>query len=243
VDFKLNKKTLGILLLTSIILLFTSLGMITHFIGQNKPGNIRIACIGDSLTESTEYPNNLSNKLGDNYTLCNFGVSATTVNLASGISYMDTDAFQDAIDFNPNIVIIMLGTNDARPDLIQHNGTFINDYITLIQAFQKLPSNPKIWLVLPPPVFSDQTWPLNPEYFKQTILPNIKQVANQTNLPLIDVYSLLIDYSQYFPDGIHPKETRGYSGNEPAAQIIATAIHNAITSPHPTTSSTKGLFS
>ena len=203
----------------------------TYFIEQNKPRNIRVACIGDSLTEFTEYPNNLSSKLGDNYTLCNFGVSATTISLASGISYMDTDAFQNAIDFNPNIVIIMLGTNDARLDLIQYNGTFINNYITLIQAFQKLPSNPKIWLVLPPPVFSGQTWSLNPKYFEQTILSGIKQVANQTNLPLIDVYSLLIDYPEYFPDGIHPKETRNYSGNEPAAQIIATAIHKAITTP------------
>jgi lysophospholipase L1-like esterase len=206
--------------------------MITYFLGQNNTSHSRVACIGDSLTQFSEYPYVLTNKLGDNYTIRNFGVSATTVALDSATPYMDTTEFQEALRFNPNIVIIMLGTNDARPDHFQYNNTFIDNYITLIHAFQKLPSNPKIWIVLPPPVFNNRTWSINPEYFEQTIIPNIKQVANKTNLPLIDVYTLLIDHPEYFPDGLHPKETTNNNkGNEPAAQIIATAIHKAITTP------------
>jgi lysophospholipase L1-like esterase len=169
------------------------------------------------------------NKLGDNYELRNFGVGATTVTLVSDTPYMETMAFQDVLAFKPDLIIIMLGTNDAQPSLFQYNHTFVDDYITLIQAFQKLSSKPKVWLVLPPPIFSDKSGTISPEYFEQTILPSIKQVANKTSLPVVDVYSLLIDYPEYFPDGIHPEKTVDNGGNEPAAQIIATAVYKAIT--------------
>jgi len=159
----------------------STLSRIMAYIGQNNPNPIRVACIGDSLTQLTEYPYDLMNKLGDNYALRNFGVSSTTITLVSTTSYMNTTAFQNALRFNPGIVIIMLGTNDAHYTLFQYNSAFVGDYITLIQAFQKLPSNPRIWLVLPPPVFSNPTWYISPEYFEQTILPGIKQVANKTN--------------------------------------------------------------
>jgi lysophospholipase L1-like esterase len=216
-----------------ILLLLTTTGIATAYYylnGQNNPNYIRVACIGDSLTQSTEYPYNLMNKLGDNYTLHNFGAGSTTVTLASDTPYMNTTMFQNALNFNPHIVIIMIGTNDAQPSLFQFNSTFVDDYLTLVQAFQKLPSNPKIWLVLPPPIFSDQSGRISPEYFEQTILPGIRQIANKTNLPVIDVYSLLIDYPEYFPDGLHPEKPTGNGGNEPAAQIIATAVHKAIAS-------------
>jgi len=192
---------------------------------------IRVACVGDSLTQSTEYPYQLMGKLGDDYDLHNFGVGGTTVTLASETPYMSTNAFQSALDFNPDIVIIMLGTNDAQPSLFQYNTTFVENYTTLIRAFQKLPSNPKIWLVQPPPIFSDCGGLISPTYFEQTIIPSIKQVGSKTNVPVIDVYSLLIDYPEYFPDGIHPTQSPDIIGNEPAAQIIATAIYKAITAP------------
>jgi lysophospholipase L1-like esterase len=220
------------MLIISILLLFTVSG-IAYLIGQNASKTLRVACVGDSLTQSTEYTYNLMNKLGDDYMLRNFGVGSTTVTLASDTPYMETVALQNTLGFKPNIIIIMLGTNDAQPSLFQYNTTFVDDYITLIQAFQKLSSKPEIWLVLPPPIFSNQTERISSEYFEQTVLPGIKQVATKTNLPLIDVYSLLIDYPEYFPDGIHPEITTGNWGNEPVAQIIANAIYHAITRSNP----------
>lgn len=223
----MNKKALGILIVS--ILLVCTFSGIVYLIGQNNPKITRIACIGDSLTQSTEYPYILMNNLGDDYMLRNFGAGSTTVSLASETPYMETTVFQDALDFKPNIIIIMLGTNDAQPSLFQYNSTFVDDYKALIQAFQGLPDNPEIWLILPPPLFSDKSGAISPEYFEQFVLPGIKQVANETNLPLIDVYSLLINSPEYFPDGMHPESTTGNWGNEPVAQIIATAIYQAIT--------------
>ena len=221
---------LGKLVVVSILILCVLLGAV-YLIGQNRSRSILVACVGDSLTELTEYPCDLMNKLGDDYVLCNFGISATTVTLASESSYMDSTLFQSALDFKPDIVIIMLGTNDARPNLFPFNSTFVDDYITLINAFQKLSHSPEIWLVLPPPIFDDQSGAISPEYFEQIILPGIRQVADETNLPVIDVYSHLIDCSEYFPDGVHPAKTTENLGNEPVAQIIATTIYEAITTP------------
>ena len=133
---------------------------------------------------------------------------------------MNTSAFQSALEFQPNIVIIMLGTNDAQPDLEQYNTSFVNDYVKLIAAFQALTSKPKIWIVLPPPIFSNKNGTINPEYFKLTIIPRIEQAANETNLPVINVYSALANYSDDFPDGVHP--------NSEGSQLIANEIYNAI---------------
>jgi alpha-L-fucosidase 2 len=226
----LNKKTLSILIISILLLLVLSGIVVFYLIGQNNPKTIRVACVGDSLTQYSEYTYDLTNKLDDTYLVHNFGLSATTVTLASETPYMETTEFQAALDFKPDIVIIMLGTNDAQPCLFQFHDTFVNDYMTLVQAFQNLPSHPKIWIVLSPPIFSDRNGTISPKYFEQVILPGIKQVGKEAKLPVVDVYSLLIDHPEYFPDGIHPTMTTGKRGNEPAAQIIATAIHKAITS-------------
>ena len=228
--FKLTKLFLGILVVSVMLLFIVSICGVVCFIGQSNQKVIRVACVGDSLTYSSEYCYDLMVVLGDGYDVRNFGVGSTTINLISETPYMDTTAFQDALDFEPDIVVIMLGTNDAHPSLFLYNATFVGDYLTLIHVFQELSSNPKIWLVLPPPIFSNQLGLVGSEYFEQTIIPYIRQVADEADLPVIDVYSLLIDYPEYFPDGVHPEKAMSNWGNEPAAQTIAAAIYKAIAS-------------
>ena len=181
---------------------------------------IRVACVGDSITEGTYYPMDLMILLGTNYSVGNFGVGGSAVSLDSGKPYMNENAFQEAKAFHPNIVIIMLGANDASPLNSPSNDSFVEDYVQLIGAFQMLSSKPKMYIVKPPPVFSDETG-LNPEFFLKNIIPNIEKVAEQTNLPIIDVYSALANSSNLFPDGVHP--------NAEGAQLIANTIYKAIT--------------
>lgn len=223
----MNKTKLRLLTIVLVILLVSS-GIAAFYIVTNgnkktSTAKILVACVGDSITQGTEYPADLSILLGANYTVDNFGVGGTTVTLDSLSPYMNTTAFQNALEFQPNIVIIMLGTNDAHPVDEQYNGSFVVDYIKLVNAFQALTSKPKIWIVLPPPVLTNGTG-LTPssEYFAQTVIPSIRQAANETNLPIINVYSALANYSQDFPDGIHP--------NSAGSQIIANTIYEAIKS-------------
>jgi lysophospholipase L1-like esterase len=222
----MNKKKLRLMAVGLVLLLALS-GITAFFflVNGNKKASsvvpIRVACVGDSLTQSTEYPDDLFILLGSaRYTVENFGAGSTTVSLNSETPYMNASVFQSALDFQPNTVIIMLGTNDAQPNLERYNTSFVVDYVKLIDAFQALKSNPKIWIVLPPPIFSNQSGKIDPEYFKLTIIPDIEQVANENNLPTINVFSALANYSNDFPDGEHP--------NSAASQLIANVIYKAI---------------
>jgi lysophospholipase L1-like esterase len=227
----MNKKNLRLLAIGLVILLVVS-GLTAFFFltaGNEKPSSdvIRVACVGDSLTQSTAYPYDLWMLLGaSDYTVRNFGAGGTTVLLNSETPYMNTSVFQSALEFQPNLVIIMLGTNDAQPSLEPYNSSFVGDYVKLVNAFQTLTNKPKIWAVLPPPIFSNQSGRISPEYFKLTVIPAIKQAANETNLPIINVYSALANYSIDFPDGEHP--------NSAGAKFIADEIYRVISLPNAT---------
>ena len=196
---------------------------------QTLPINpIRVACVGDSITEGTEYPADLWMLLGANYTVKNFGVGGSTVSLKSQKPYMNETAFQKAKEFLPNIVVIMLGTNDANPTYHQYIESFADDYKKLIGEFQALASKPKIWLVKPPPIFNNGTG-LSTPFFTQDVLPRIEQAANEMNLPTIDAYTALVSHPEYFPDGVHP--------NNEGANIIATEIYKTIISANTSPSS------
>jgi lysophospholipase L1-like esterase len=157
--------------------------------------------------------------LGSNYMVDNFGVSGSTVSLSSYKPYMDQPEFKSAEDFQPNIVVIMLGTNDAHSDLQQYNGTFEQDYVKLITSFQQLPSKPQVLIVESPPVYNN-TLDLSPTFFSQTIIPKIEAVANQLNLPIVDVYDAFGNHSNYTIDGVHP--------NSEGASLIASEVYSAI---------------
>ncbi len=147
---------------------------------DNSSDKIRVACVGDSITGGTYYPDDLWMLLGSNYTVDNFGVGGTAASLDSTSPYMHQIEFQRAKQFQPNIVIIMLGTNDANAIITPNNGSFISSYIQLVEEFEALSSHPMIWLVKPPPVFSNGTTP-SPEFLETNIIPGVDQVAQQTN--------------------------------------------------------------
>lgn len=221
----MNKNNSKLLAIGLAILLAASATATAYilFTQNSKSEIIRVACVGDSLTQSSEYPYDLWNLLGnESYWLCNFGAGSTTVSLKSETPYMNTTKFQDTLEFQPDIVIIMLGTNDAQPSLHQYNTSFVSDYVELVAVFQALSSTPQVWIVVPPPIFSNQSGKIDTSFFKLTIIPLIEETAKQTDLPLIDLYSALSDYSDYFPDGVHP--------NSLGAELIANKIYQAIMS-------------
>jgi lysophospholipase L1-like esterase len=181
---------------------------------------IRVACIGDSLTCGTVYPDDLWLLLGSEYVIGNFGVSGATVFLNSSNPYMLTPAFRVATLFEPQIVILMLGTNDANPALNESNAAFVSDYVRLVSQFKGLASKPKVWVAEPPPIFNN-TSGLSGEYLLHNIIPDVQQVGDLTGTPVIDVYNPLINHSAYFPDGVHP-DVNG-------SMAVATVIYDALT--------------
>lgn len=212
----------------AIVILMLPLAVLKIFNPQNselstsspaKP--IRVACVGDSITAVSGYPSDLQSMLGNNYTVGNFGSSGSTVSLNSWKPYMNQTEFQSAQDFEPNIVIIMLGTNDDLMALHQYNESFEDDYAKLITSFENLQSSPQIYIADSPPIFNDSS-DLSPAYLVDTIIPHIDDLASRMNLPIIDVYDAFGNSSSYFVDGVHP--------NSEGATLIANQAYGTIDS-------------
>jgi lysophospholipase L1-like esterase len=218
-------KTKRSLLALGIVILIGLSGLMMLFFGNlgnstNASSLIRVACVGDSITEGSKYPITLQDMLGANYEVGNFGVCGSTVELSSDIPYMNQTACQKSQAFQPSIVIIMLGTNDARANISEATGNFSADYKKLVGEYQGLVSDPQIWLVKPPPIFENEL-DLNNTILEQNVIPQIEQVANELCLPTIDVNTALTSYPQYFGDGVHPSDE--------GAIFIANEIIQAIT--------------
>jgi alpha-L-fucosidase 2 len=179
---------------------------------------IRVACVGDSITRDTQYPEILSTMLGANYSVKNFGVGRTTISLQFNKPYMNQTAFKDALGFNPDVVFIMLGTNDAYlNEELREN--FVNDYEILIDSFQSLQSVPEIYIGVPPPVFNN-TLGLPANVLDDQVIPLVIQTASDLQLPMIDLHTPLLDSPENFEDGVHP--------NLAGSQVIASEIYDAI---------------
>lgn len=142
-----------------------------------KPDAMKVACIGNSITDghgidvATQfgYPALLQQMLGDNYWVKNFGVSARTMLNKGDNPYMNEMAWKDAVAFNPDIVIIKLGTNDSKPQNWQYGAEFKNDLKQMITTLRPdlaqpqkkkgkkskniLPAKPQIILCTPIPAF------------------------------------------------------------------------------------------
>ena len=216
------------LIIAAIIIVFLASSVVVieaNSLNNSKPhvaarsGPIKVACVGDSITEQSEYPADLQSKLGSNYTVGNFGVTGSTVSLNSWKPYVFQTAFKNAQDFNPDIVIIMLGTNDDLYSLQKYNDTFQADYYIIINAFQKLNTDPTILVANPPPIFNNSS-DLNPSYMDNTIIPLTDSLANSMNIPIINVHDAIGNQTDLLKDGVHP--------NSEGSEVIADQVYNAI---------------
>jgi acyl-CoA thioesterase I len=228
----MNKNTKQILAV-SLAILIVALSLVVVF-SKNLEGIIgsgtgasdllRIACIGDSITNMTAYPADLQALLGSG-SVGNFGYNGAAVNFYSDRTYYFSDSYKEARAFQSNKVIIMLGTNDARANIVDAIGNFTINYEYMIQHMingtRRFTSQPQIFIVIPPPIFQNNL-NLTVSIYTEQIIPKIRQVANDFGLSIIDVYTPLANHPEYFSDGVHPSIQ--------GAQIIADTIYQAIKS-------------
>jgi acyl-CoA thioesterase I len=187
---------------------------------------IKVVCVGDSITEGsglkvqskTAYPAVLNNILGSEYAVLNSGRSSTTMQKTGDVPYWNCKEFTNTFVYQPDIIIIKLGTNDTKPRN-WHADRYEKDYQALIDTFKTMPSNPKIYLCLPVPAFKTK-WGINDSAITNGVIPIIKKIAKTNKLPVIDLHSKMKDQGANFPDSIHP--------NEKAAQVMAKIIADEI---------------
>ena len=211
-------------LLTLIALLFLG--------GAALFGQIRIACVGNSITEgyalkdplAEAYPAVLQRILGDEFEVMNFGLSGYTMMNAGDAPYMNAGPgkrrFQEALACNPDIVTVKLGTNDSKArNWDNYKAEFEPSMNALIDSFMCLPKKPVIYICLPIPA-AGEGYSIRPDVVDNEVCPLIMKVATERNLPVIDLNSAFRPYLETLEDNIHP--------NRLGAALIAEEIARQI---------------
>jgi lysophospholipase L1-like esterase len=169
---------------------------------------VRVACVGDSITQGAgtkgrSYPSQLQKLLGDKWEVGNFGVSGRTLLRKGDFPYWNEKAYQNALAFKPDVVIIMLGTNDTKPQNWAHEAEFVPDYRDLVKSFLDLETKPKVFICRPCPVIAKGNFKITEENIQKQI-PRIDALAKEMKLGVIDMHAALEDKPGLLPDRVHP---------------------------------------
>ena len=189
-----------------------------HFHKKPRAGMTRIACMGDSITNGAlipfcffrSYPAVLEKILEKGFHAENFGLNGRTLQLSADRPFEREKEYRLAVSFAPDIAVIMLGTNDTKPQNWKGAEAFLAEYRRYLSDFRESSGCKDIILCTP-------VWGVNAknrfQYFTNDTdaahLPEIaecvRQIARENGLRTVDLYALtegrrdLISY-----DGCHP---------------------------------------
>ena len=194
--------------------------------GQQKL--TKVAIIGNSITAGSgltnpqvfSYPSQLGNMFTSDWQIGNFGVSGRTMLKKGDYPIWLEKKFADALNFEPNMVVIMLGTNDSKYFNWAHKADFYKDYVSMIDTFAHLPSKPEIYICFPLKVFK-RLYDIDDLVIHDEIIPIIHQISLDKNVKIIDCYTPTSDKPTLFMDGIHP--------NPKGAHFVAEIIYTGLT--------------
>jgi hypothetical protein len=163
--------------------------------------------------------------LGDEYCVRNFGVNAHAVQRTADFPYWNSEAFAESATFEPDIVLIMLGTNDSRGDNWRGVEAFRRDCRELVLHYRSLESEPAVWLLTPPALFrlgrSTKVRYRMDDGALREICGAIESVAHDLGCGLIDINVVTAAHPEVFRfDGVHP----GAAG----ATLIAETVFEAL---------------
>lgn len=214
------------------VLLLYNFGFIDfiHPLKKAQSKQIRVACVGDSITfgctvrnwRKNNYPAVLGRLLGEGYCVNNFGYTNRTAIKSADYPYTNEKIYQQSLAFKPDIVMIMLGANDTKT----HNWNkekFIQDYSDIIDSYAKQAVDIQIYVLSPLPMFEINKkvmWNLRKEIASEEVLPCTKYIAEAKGVHYIDLYSSFENQKCLFSDGVHPNS----KGSRLLAQKIAEVI-------------------
>ncbi|MGC8802543.1 MAG: GDSL-type esterase/lipase family protein [Bacteroidales bacterium] len=196
------------------ILMFVAGWLICHF--PLHAQLVRFGFIGNSITIGTGltspqtecYPAQigvlLASKYGDTCEVRNFAVSGRTMLRKGDFPIWNELDFRRALNYAPDILFVLLGTNDSKPQNWDTYGNeFLTDYRAMLDTFRWRNPHVKFIVCLPPPAF-DVVWGIRDSVIKNHIIPLVDSVARLYDALLIDFYTPLLDSAALFPDKIHP---------------------------------------
>ncbi|WP_409343205.1 GDSL-type esterase/lipase family protein [Paenibacillus sp. MBLB4367] len=238
---KTKKSFLFVIIL--LVTLISSLGFLATFMGAStirhdnkiKGNDIRVAAVGDNITYGfgvvnwykKNYPITLQNMLGIGYNVKNFGYSGRTAMTTGDNPYVDEKIYQKSLNYLPNIVVIMFGTNDSKVQNWKSKEEFKEQYRKLLLSYTQLESKPVVYLCTPATPYYVNGKTEGPMKFNiqkdkvDEVVEAGKELAEELDLIVIDINEVTKNHRQWFiKDGIHP--------NADGAKAIANAVYDAI---------------
>ena len=196
---------------------------LTDFMTSGKKDVVKVACVGDSITQGINssrndltYPAFLQQMLGWDYCVLNAGLSGYAICDNDPYAYGKSAQYATALKFEPEVVIFALGTNDSNPGQAwkdwsdpNRKDMFLDSARGLLDSFYDKNEDAQIFICLPTPLFDGRggwdapNWNKNIDAYS---LPLIKQIAEEYELPQVDLYSWGAENDAVFTDGLHPKD-------------------------------------
>lgn len=205
---------------------------------REKPaqGKKPILCIGDSITfgagvlrtrKRDAWPYLLSDLLGDPYQALNYGFSGATAQDTGDLPYHRTRFLKTALTIPAEAFLLMLGTNDSKPQNWHHNG-YEQAVRTMIMEIRNAQPDARLILLLPPAAFPDKNgeiaFGIQDAVIREQILPILHAVAEEFSLQTIDLYALTAQHPEYYMDGVHPNK----AGNEAIAAEVSRTLRELL---------------
>ena len=194
-------------------------------------GQIKVACVGDSITyghgikdwTKNNYPVLLQNKLGESYHVQSFGVSGRCVQDNSDQPYTALDFYTQSKDYDADIVVFMMGSNDSKPENWFGAEAFKTALCSLLDSYgdaQIILCTPATCFFMEKHTGTTTSHDLQPAVAAE-IAQIVREVAAERNYTLVDIHTLTGENQQWFEaDGVHP--------NNDGAAAIADAVYKAI---------------
>jgi lysophospholipase L1-like esterase len=163
----------------------------------------------------------------------NFGASGYTLQKAADLPYWQHKYFSWSTRFNPDIVLIMLGSNDTKVHNWRGLDRFLQDFREMLDHYRSLASRPAVFLMTPPKQFvvGDNTavsFEMSDEVAAQ-MSEAIRQLGQQEAVPVIDIRSATAAHPEFFAsDGVHASA----DGLKLIAELCCRAVLEHYGSPH-----------
>ena len=179
-------------------------------------GKINVACIGDSLTRGAgvrgkkkltwEYF--LNEKLGERYNVINCGISGCTLQKEGDCPYVDSTLFPYTLDLKADIYLVMLGSNDTKPQNWNEEN-YRRQLKDFLKGYMSLDNKPRVIAMIPVECYPEEStgkvaFNINKDVIDNVLPKIIKETAEELDIETIDLLTPTINHEEWYADGVHP---------------------------------------
>lgn len=210
------------------------------FLGETEytdplPGQIRVACVGDSITyghgiynwPEENYPKVLARLLGRRYHVQSFGVCGRCVQDDTDQPYRQEARYRRSLEYGADILVFMMGTNDSKPENWHGEAAFRTAAEALLEDYCRDGGTPKIFLCTPATAFFAEGCTGSVTRFDvqpgtvDVVAKIIREIAAEKGYPIVDIHTVTASHPEWFKaDSVHPDN----AGAAAIAQAVAEKI-------------------